>query len=166
MRGRLAAGWALWAALALGASSARALPLSIDGVRAKGGTVRLDEERGRVVAITLMSRYTREELERINGELKSAVGPDVQMVTVVDFVGIPRLFHSLARSRVAAGAVDPAVEVVVDDSGSWRASLGAAPERQVDIIVLDQRGELRGHFVGMQQIESAKKLIRELRASP
>ena len=155
-----------WLAIVLLWSSlASALPVSISGARAGGGTVRLDEARGRVVAITLMSRYTRDELQRINRALEPEVGPDVRMVTVVDFIGIPRLLYGLARSRVAAAAVDPAVEVVVDDRGSWRASLGAAPDKQVEIIVLDQRGELRGHFVGVAEVDAARRLIRDLRAA-
>jgi hypothetical protein len=143
-------------------STALALPVSISGARAAGGTVRLDDERGRVVAITLMSRYTSDELQRINRALESEAASDVRIVTVVDFIGIPRLFHEVARARVAAAAIDPAIEVVVDDSGSWRARLGAAPDKRVDIIVLDRSGELRGHFVGLAQVDDARRLIRDL----
>jgi hypothetical protein len=148
------------------AASASALPLSINGTSAQGRAFHLDDDRGRVVAITLVSRYTRKELERINAALTSEVGPDVKMVTVVDFIGIPRLFHGYARRKVVEGTQHTPVQFLVDDRGSWRAALGAAPDKRVDIIVLDRAGELRGHFVGVGEIEPARRLIRELTTTP
>lgn len=144
------------------ASLALALPVCISGTSAQGHAFRLDDDRGRVVAITLVSRYTRKELERINAALVSELGPDVKMVTVVDFMGIPRLFHGYARRKVVEGTLHTPVQFLVDDRGSWRTALGAAPDKRVDIIVIDRDGELRGHFVGAGEIEPARRLIREL----
>jgi hypothetical protein len=150
--------------LLLTAGAARALPVSISGTNAQGRPFRLEEERGRVVAITLVSRYTRDELARINEALKAEVGPDVLVVTVVDLTAVPRLFRALARHRVAQQALADRVQFVIDDSGRWSSTLGAVPDERVDIIVLDRGGELRGHFVGWPEVERARQLIRDLRA--
>jgi hypothetical protein len=144
------------------AAPAAASPVSISGASAEGHAFRLDDDRGRVVAITLVSRYTRKELERINAALASELGADVKMVTVVDFIGIPRLFHRYARRKVVEGTQHTPVQFLVDDRGCWRVALGAAPDKRVDIIVLDRDGELRGHFIGAGQIEPARQLIRAL----
>jgi hypothetical protein len=144
------------------AGSALALPVRIGGDSAQGHAISLDDYRGRVVAITLVSRYTRKELERVNAALVGEIGPDVTMMTVVDFIGIPRLFHGYARRKVAEGAAHTVVQFLVDDRGSWRMALDAAPDKRVDIIVLDREGELRGHFVGVSDIERARRLIRDL----
>lgn len=141
---------------------ANASPLAINGTGANGAEFRLSAERGHVVAITLVSRYTRGELEKINEALKPELGPTVNLVTVVDFVGIPRLFFGFARMQIAAASKTTPVQFVVDDDSHWGPALGAAPDRRVDILVLDQQGELRGHFVGVDQVNAARRLMREL----
>jgi hypothetical protein len=143
-----------------------AVPVSVSGRRADGQPFALAETRGRVVAITLVSRYTRRELERVNDELKRELGRDVALVTVVDFVGIPRLFHGYARRKVIEGTRGSPVAFVVDDCGWWSAALRAAPAERVDILVLDRAGELRGHFVGAADLARARQLIHALSAEP
>jgi hypothetical protein len=150
-------------ALSVMGSPARGAPLTIVGTDARGGAVRIDEHRGRVVLITLVSRYTRGELEKINAALAGELGTQVRLFTVVDFVGIPRLFHGYARRKVAESEARTPARLLVDDRGAWRSALGAVPDKRVDIIVLDAGGEVRGHFVGVHQVEEVRRLVRALR---
>src|SRR4051812_48416661 len=111
---RIAAASALAVTMATGAL-ATAAPLTVNGTAATGGEFRLDATRGRIVTITLVSRYTRGELERVNDALKADLGRDTELVTVVDFVGIPHMFQGIARRRIAEASRTTPVQFVVDD---------------------------------------------------
>jgi hypothetical protein len=139
-------------------------PLNASGEDILGHAVRLEDARGRVMAITFASRFTGGEAEQVNKALMREVSPGVGMVSVVDFVGIPQMLYGLARNVIATWTPKTPAQLVIDEHGLWRSRLGAVPDKQVDILVLNRQGELCGHFVGVRQVEDARRLIRELTA--
>ena len=143
-----------------------AAPVQMSGVDIKGRSIRLEEGRGRVIAITFASRFTGSEAEQVNKSLMQEASPAVGMVSIVDFVGIPALFFGMARDIIASWSPKTPARLVIDEQSSWSSALGAAPDKRVDILVLDRDGELRGHFVGVGQVEAARRLIHELTAAP
>jgi hypothetical protein len=142
--------------------TAAADPIAVQGEDVDGRPVRLSDARGRVVAVTFASRYTGGEAERVNNALVSEVGDKLRMVSVIDFVGIPPMFFGMAKGIIARWTKRTPASLVVDEGSAWRRPLGADPARRVDIFVLDQSGEVRGHFVGADQVEDARRLIRAL----
>jgi hypothetical protein len=142
----------------------RATPPPPLGRDAAGHEFRLESERGQVVAVTLVSRYTRKEAERVTRVLNTRVDDgDVGVVAVVDFIGIPRLFHNYARRKVIEGTRTSRIRWLVDDRGDWRRYFDAHPDKCVDILVLDRQGNLRAHFIGEQQLDAALSTIDRLR---
>ncbi len=117
--------------------------------------------RGRVVAVTSVSRYTKDEAARVHAAL--AARSDVTVVSVVDFVGIPSFVHGYARRKVAEA--DGAVLHLCDEHGDWGRSVGAHPDQHVDIFIVDRDGALRGRFEGAHELGRALHLLDELRAS-
>ena len=153
----------LVALLVMAAVAAKAAPVQIAGFDARGHAFRLSDLRGDVIAVTLVSRWTRKELQKVNARLITRIAPArMAVVTVVDFVGIPKGFHDYARKQIVAGGKKSPVHFVADDRGVWGSYFGARPDKRVDIIVVDQRGEVRGHFVGAAQTQAALQLIDRL----
>ena len=128
----------------------------------RGRPFDLSSLRGSVVAVTFVSRYTQDEASRVNQALGAR--SDVKVVSVVDFTGIPGFVHNYARRKVAE-ADGGKVRLLCDEDGSWRQRFGAHPDKRVDIFVVDRDGGLRGHFQGAQQLESALRLLDEVRAA-
>jgi hypothetical protein len=133
-------------------------PICLRAVDARGRFFDLVEARGRPVAITFASRYTQNEAARVNAAF---VGRDVFVVTVVDLVGVPSLFHGYAR-RKAAEHDGARVRHVVDGDGRLRRAFAADPARRVDILIVDGDGELSGRFVGAAQLDAALRLVGAL----
>src|SRR5437660_9723717 len=73
----------------------------LNGADGHGRPFDLRSLRGQVVALTFTSRYTKDEAHKINQALASRVDRDFAVVTVVDLVGVPSLFHGYAKRRIA-----------------------------------------------------------------
>ena len=126
----------------------------------------LERVRGQVVAITFASRYTRDEADKIHHALLNhAAYGDMVVVNVVDFVGIPGMFHGYARRKAAEHDLEGRIYHVLDEQGELRRAFQTDPGKRVDILVLDREGALRGRFVGERQLEDALRLVDQLRTS-
>ena len=135
--------------------------LALHAPDAHGNAFDLASLRGNVVAVTVVSRYTHDEALRINRALGAR--DDVKVVSVVDFVGIPRFVHAYARKKVAEA--DGRVQHLCDDSGDLGRQLGAHPRQHVDIFIVDRDGGLRGRFEGAQQLDAALRLLDQVRTA-
>lgn len=132
-------------------------------------------KRGNVVVIVVVSRYTQKESYFVSWKLGTRLRDgDFRMMTVIDFIGIPRFgfIYDIARKRIlketsqsnaelAKHGVSP-IEYICDMKETLRDKLNADPRHRVDVIVLDKTGQLRGHFDGGKDIDKAIKLIDEL----
>ena len=128
---------------------------------ADGHSFALTATRGRPVALIVVSRYTRKDAERINDVLTPLAG-HVEVITAVDFMGIPGLFHGYARRKIHEAQQRSPIRMLVDEHGQWRRFFGVAPDKRVDILVLDRAGMLRGRFAGPKEAHAALDLIRTL----
>ena len=128
---------------------------------ADGHSFALTAARGRPVALIVTSRYTRKDAERINDALTPLAGR-VEVITAVDFMGIPGLFHGYARRKIREAQQRSPIRMLVDERGQWRRWFGVAPDKRVDILVLDRAGMLRGRFAGPKEVHAALDLIRTL----
>ncbi len=162
-------------------SVAFAEPIKIEGpdpIRAAsndGEWIQSDNLHGNVVVITVVSRYTEQESYFVNWKLGTRLNDgDFRMITVIDFIGIPRFgfIYNIARKRIlketsAANeqlkkkGISP-IKYICDMKETLRGQLNADPRNHVDIIVLDKNGEVRGHFNGQVEIEKAINLIDQL----
>jgi hypothetical protein len=115
---------------------------------------------GRPTVLVVVSRYTRQEGERVTARLSAA--RDIHGACVIDFVGIPRLFHGYARGKVTQGSAGSPLSFAVDADGSMRSELGLDPKHQVELVVLDSAGVMRGHYVGEVQLDAALQAARKL----
>jgi hypothetical protein len=142
-------------------------PGTIVSLRAQDGHGRafdLTSLRGRVVAVTFASRYTRDEADRVHaGLLEHAAQGDMLVVNVVDLMGVPGLFHGYARRKAAEHDEAGRIVHVIDEHGDLRRSFGAEPGKHVDILVVDREGQLRGRFNGAAELEAAVRLVDQLR---
>ena len=143
-----------------GAARAQGEPMVLQSVDAHGHGFELSSLRGSVVAVTFGSRYTRDEAARVNDALGTR--SDVKIVSVVDFMGIPRFVYGYARKRMAEA--DGRVQHLCDEDGELRRQFGVHPRRHVDIFIVDRDGVLRGRFEGQQQLAEALQLLDEVRA--
>ncbi|HWE27265.1 MAG TPA: hypothetical protein VHB97_04645 [Polyangia bacterium] len=128
---------------------------------ADGHPFALTASRGRPVALIVVSRYTRKDAERINDALTPLAG-NVEVITAVDFMGIPGLFHGYARRKIHEAQQRSPIRMLVDEHGQWRRFFGVAPDKRVDILVIDRAGTLRGRFAGPKEVHAALDLIRTL----
>jgi hypothetical protein len=116
------------------------------------------------VAITFASRYTHEQVARINEALlQHMANGDSEVVTIVDLVGVPRIAYGYVRRRVAAADQAGRIRHLVDD-GQLRQRFQVQPERDVDILIVDRQGILRGRYSGEGQLEEALQLVDELKS--
>src|SRR5262249_48634180 len=99
---------------------------TVVSLRAQDGHGRvfdLTSLRGRVVAVTFASRYTRDEADRVHaGLLEHAAQGDMLVVNVVDLMGVPGLFHSYARRKAAEHDQAGRIVHVIDEHGDLRRS--------------------------------------------
>src|SRR5207253_1322765 len=68
-----------------------------------------DKLRGNVIVITVVSRYTEKESYEVNGRLGTRLKDgDFRMITIIDFIGIPRLgfIYNYARKRILTETTD------------------------------------------------------------
>jgi len=137
--------------------------MALQGPDSHGRSFDLTSLRGTVVVVTFVSRYTQDEGSRVN----DAVGSrgDVKIVTVVDFTGIPVLFHGYARRKVAEADRRGRVQHLCDERGELRRRFGAHPDKHVDIFIVDREGGVRGRFEGVRQLVDALRLLDEVRAA-
>ena len=152
---------ALLVLLASTTASAQGPLLALAAPDAHGHAFDLAALRGNVVAVTFVSRYTQDEGARVNDALGARA--DVKVVSVVDFVGIPRFVHAYARRKVAEA--DGRVQHLCDEEGALRRRLGAHPDKHVDIFIVDRDGGLRGRFEGIAQLDAALRLLDEVRTA-
>jgi hypothetical protein len=125
----------------------------------------LQQLRGHVVALTFASRYTRDEAERVARALKPrVVAGDVEVVSVIDFAGVPSFLHGYVKRRVAEHDRG-GMHYLIDEQGHLRRAFNVEPDKRVDIIVIDRAGATRGRFSGARQVDDALRLIDVLRAS-
>jgi hypothetical protein len=159
-------GWWLALALVTPAHLASTRERQVVLLRAQDGRGHpfdLERVRGQVVAITFASRRTREEAAHVHQELLGQ--GDVFVVSVIDLVGIPGLFHGYARRKAAEHDRQGRIVNLVDEHGELKRMFQADPGSRVDILVVDRDGVLRGRFVGSAQLPDALRLVDELRVS-
>jgi hypothetical protein len=153
----------------LGASVQGALaqpPVTLVGQDANGTPYPLEADRGKVVAVVTLSRYTSKEAAPVQDAIGAAAQQGkVVSISVIDLIGVPRLFQGIARRKVREGGRTSPLVFLVDDQGLWRHAFGVQPDKRVDILVLDRQGVLRGHFVGREQLGEALRLVQALRDS-
>jgi cytochrome oxidase Cu insertion factor (SCO1/SenC/PrrC family) len=131
---------------------------------AHGTPLDLGKLKGQVVAVTFASRFTQKEAGPINEQLATRSQPgDTVVISVIDFEGIPRMFHGYAKGKVAQSDRPGRLEHVVDENSELRQKFDTDPRHRVDILVLDRNGTLRGHFIGKQGADDAVRLVDELR---
>jgi hypothetical protein len=87
------------------------------------------------------------------------------VVSIVDLVGVPSLFHGYARRKVAEHDQEGRIRHLIDEQGRLRRAFQVQPDKRVDILVIDRGGALRGRYTGRQQLDEAIRLIDQLRAS-
>ena len=164
-------------------AGADASPVKIEGpdpVRAAsndGEWIQSDKLLGNVVVVNVVSRYTEKESYFVNWRLGTRLREgDFRMITVIDFIGIPRWgwIYNLARKRILKETTKAneklekehiaPVKYICDMKEQLRGRLepNADPRHHVDIYVIDKNGEMRGHFNGAKEIDAAIKLIDEL----
>ena len=155
--------------------AASAEPVKIEGPGPNWEWYQTDKLHGNVVVITVVSRYTEKESYQVNWRLGTRLKDgDFRMVTVIDFIGIPKFsfIYNIARNRILKETtkaneelvkhnVSP-VEYICDMNMVLRGPLQSDPRHRVDIIVIDRNGEVRGHFNGIREIDQAIKLIDNL----
>jgi hypothetical protein len=129
---------------------------------AHGNAVELREYRGKVVALTFASRHTQEEATEVNDTLAENAGDDYQVLSVVDMADIPDFGRGSARKRIAE-ADRPGLQHLVDDRSRLGRAFGTDPRKEVEILVIDKNGDLRGRFDGLRDLAAAQKRIDELR---
>ena len=137
-------------------ANAQGALVSLRGLDARGQAFDLSQLRGKVVAITFTSRYTQDEATRVHAKLSGL--SDVQVVSIVDFMGIPAIAHGYARRKVAEA--DGRVMHLCDEKSALHGSFGARPDKQVDIFIIDRDGGMRGHFVGAQIVDAMRMADR------
>lgn len=171
------------AAVLLLSTIAGAQPMKIEGpdpVRAAsndGEWIQSDSLRGSVVVINVVSRYTEKESYFVSWKLGTRLRDgDFRMITVIDFIGIPRFgfIYNFARKRILKETTQANEELkkknvapikyICDMKEELRGKLqpNAQPQKHVDIYILDKTGVLRGHFDGAREIDKAIALIDQL----
>jgi hypothetical protein len=135
--------------------------MALHAADGRGRAFDLASLRGNVVAVTFASRYTQDEVARVNDALASRA--DVKIVSVVDFMGIPGFVHGYARKKMAEA--DGRVQHLCDEHGQLRKQFSAHPDKHVDIFIIDRDGGLRGRFEGLPQLEGALRLLDEVSAA-
>lgn len=139
------------------------MPVALEGFDATGHPFYLQSARGQVVVIIMLSRYTSKAAAPIQDALGAMAEPGrVEVISVIDMIGVPGMFRGMAHRKVQAGSRGSPMLFLVDDKGTWRSYFAAQPDKRVDILVIDQEGIVRGHFVGQEQLGEAERLIREL----
>jgi len=140
---------------------ANAQPVKVEGPGPNWEWHQTDKQLGNVVVITVYSRYTERSGRQVNWELTKRLGGNAKFFTVIDFIGIPHFLFNFARNRIAK-KMRGSIEVICDTTGKLRKQLNAEPRNRVDVVILDRKGEIRGHFNGIREIEPAIKLVNEL----
>jgi len=131
------------------------------GWNGRGQAFDLTSLRGRVVAVTFCSRYTKDEAARVHDALMRR---DVSVVSIVDFAGVPSFAHSYARRKIAEHDQGLRLTHLVDEQGALKRAFQTDPEHRVDILIVGRDGLLRGRFSGEQQVEGALRLLDALAA--
>jgi hypothetical protein len=154
---------ALAAAAAAPSSANETLRVWLRGFDGRGQAFDLANVRGKLVALTFCSRFTKDEAAKVHGALTQS--GDVMVVSVVDFAGVPSFAHGYARRKIAEHDLTGRLVHLVDEQGGLKRAFQTDPERRVDIFVIDRDGALRGRFLGEKQVNDAIRLIQQLRVS-
>lgn len=133
--------------------------VTLRGLDARGQAFDLQSLRGNVVALTFVSRYTQDEAARVNAALGRH--SDLKVVSIVDFVGIPRFVHDYARRKVAES--DGRIQHLCDVDGALGRQFATAPRDSVAILIIDRDGTLRGRF-DATTLAAAERLVDDVRA--
>jgi hypothetical protein len=128
----------------------------------RGQEFDLSSVRGRFVALTFCSRFTKDEAAKVHDAL-TARG-DVMVVSVVDFAGVPSFAYGYARRKIAEHDQAGHIVHLVDEQGGLKRAFQTDPERRVDILVIGRDGALKGRFRG-EQVADALRLLDQLRGS-
>lgn len=128
------------------------------------------DDLGKVTVITIVSRYTEKESYKVNGalELRLNEKKDFKLFTVIDFVGIPKMFWNFARHRIVKETRHSNADFICDapdmhfPQKPWREILGADPVHRVDILILDKQGNVRYHLQGSKDVLRAIDLINKM----
>lgn len=129
----------------------------------RGQAFDLASTRGRFVALTFCSRWTKDEAARVHDALKTR--GDVLVVSVVDFAGVPSFARGYARRKIAEHDQQGRILHLVDEQGGLKRAFQTDPERRVDILVIDRDGTLKGRFYGGGHVADAIRLFDELRST-
>jgi len=129
----------------------------------RGQAFDLSSVRGRFVALTFCSRWTKDEAAKVHGVLAGREG--VMVVSVVDFAGVPGFARDYARRKIAEHDQQGRILHLVDEQGGLKRAFQTDPERRVDIFVIDRDGSLKGRFTGEKQVPDALRLLDQLRTA-
>ena len=135
----------------------------LKGWDGRGQAFDLQSVRGRFVALTFCSRWTKDEAAKVHGALSGR--GDVLVVSVVDFAGVPNFARGYARRKIAEHDQQGRILHLVDEQGGLKRAFQTDPERRVDILVIDRDGSLKGRFSGEKQVPDALRLIDQLRST-
>jgi hypothetical protein len=134
----------------------------LSGFDAQGRPLSLGSLRGQVVALTFVSRETRDEGTDINDDLARMAEPGkMTVLSVVDLESVPHFAHNTALHKIAESD-RPGLVHLVDDAGSLKSSFGVDP-KHVTILVIDRNGAVRGRFEGEAGLPAAQRLIEQLK---
>lgn len=150
-RRRATLGLLLAAALAHG--PAEAAPVRLTATDVHGRPFSTVDPRGRVVVLVLISRHNREASEPILRRLRPlAASGRVSVAGVIDFGGIPRMFHGFAERRMRDRTRASPIHYIAERDGRIHGTLGRA-RGGVEVLVLSPQGELERRFDGTRQLD-------------
>jgi hypothetical protein len=155
-------GAALALVLALASLRAAAEPQYawLRGWDARGHSFDLSSLRGQVVALTFVSRETRDEATDINDELSQHARPgDVTVVSVVDLEDVPQIGRKSAHKKIAESELPGRLRFVVDPNGALAASFRVDARHEVPIFVIGRDGQVLGRFSGERGLDEAIRLM-------
>ena len=131
------------------------------GRDANGRWIDLSSLRGRMVVISFGSRHTEKQARAINDRLSRSGNA---VVSVVDLRGVPRMAHKLALKKIRESD-RPNLHHIVDEDGVLAGAVGADPRHHVDMLVVDRRGRLIGHYRDEEQLADVEvRLFAPLKA--
>ncbi len=130
--------------------------VSLRGPDAHGRWFDVASVHGKLVAITFASRKTEKDARTINDALANH---NVFVVSVVDLRDVPKFAHRLAMKEIRTSDRPGKMHHLVDKDGRIAREFGVEPRRHVDVFLVDRRGQMMGHFVGVDELGEAERHI-------